>query len=171
MTNLSLINDMTKEQMIETLGHIFEHGDWIIERIVDRRPFTSSEQLWATLERLVRTELSMEEQRHLLVSHPDLAGRAAETGSLSKNSTAEQKSAGLDALSSEEKASFKKFNDAYKEKFGFPFIICVRENKKEAILKGFEIRLQHDVAVELVTALDQVILISKLRFSDLFSKM
>lgn len=104
----------------------------------------------------------------LLRAHPDLAGRIAETGQLTASSTAEQASAGLDQLTPNEKARFYGLNQAYREKFGFPFIIAVREHTKQSILDRFEARLANITEQERQTALEEVFKIARLRLAQLF---
>jgi OHCU decarboxylase len=105
----------------------------------------------------------------LIRAHPDLAGRAAKAGTLSAASAQEQASGGLDTLSPDEAALFDRFNRAYREKFGFPFVICVRRNKKEAMLAGFERRLPNSPEQEIETALGEVFKIAGLRLNDLIA--
>ncbi|KAF2901484.1 hypothetical protein ILUMI_04700, partial [Ignelater luminosus] len=99
----------------------------------------------------------------ILQLHPDLAGKLADLGKLSSESTEEQKSAGLDKLSTEDKSNLTKFNEMYKEKFGFPFVICVKENKFVAILNSIEHRLNNDKNQEVATGTEEVKKISRIR--------
>jgi OHCU decarboxylase len=108
-------------------------------------------------------------QLALIRAHPDLVGRAALAGTLTKESTGEQASAGLNRLTPEEVALFQRQNAAYQEKFGFPFVICARLNKKEAILAGFERRLKNSRAEEMKTALEEIFKIAELRLKDLIA--
>jgi OHCU decarboxylase len=107
-----------------------------------------------------------EEQVALIRAHPDLVGRAARLGTLSPASTQEQAAAGLDRLDREEAAMFDRLNAAYTARFGFPFVICVRENKKTAIVDGLESRVRNDRATEIATALDEIAKIARLRLAD-----
>ena len=109
----------------------------------------------------------LEQRIALLQAHPDLVGRAALAGTLTQESTREQASAGLDALSPTEIATFTQLNASYQSRFGFPFVICVRENKKASILAGFTERLQHARQHEVETALGEVAKICRLRLRDL----
>jgi len=102
-------------------------------------------------------------------AHPDLVGKLALAGKLTTESTNEQASAGLDKLSPEEISLFEKQNAAYKNKFGFPFIICARLNKKEAILRGFESRLKNSREQEIQAAVTEIFKIAELRLHDLIS--
>src|SRR5947207_1873172 len=127
------INSLSYERFVEVIGPMFEHSPWIAEITFARRPFNSREELHEALCNTVRGA-NEQMQLALIRAHPDLVGRAALAGELTASSTSEQASAGLDKLTSDEVAMFQKFNHAYREKFGFPFVICARLNKKEAIL-------------------------------------
>ena len=106
-------------------------------------------------------------QRALIEAHPDLAGRLAQAGRLTAESTREQASAGLDLLSDAERARFTELNEAYKAKFGLPFIMAVKGRSKEEILAAFEDRLRNDPAAEFQTALDQIERIALLRLKEM----
>jgi 2-oxo-4-hydroxy-4-carboxy-5-ureidoimidazoline decarboxylase len=110
---------------------------------------------------------SREEQLALIRAHPDLAGKAARAGAMTASSVAEQSSAGLDRLTGEEYARFERLNAAYREKFGFPFIIAVRRHDKHGILRAFETRLRHGVDDEIQEALSQIADIARLRLEAL----
>ena len=105
----------------------------------------------------------------LIQAHPDLAGRAALAGTLTPESTNEQASAGLDRLSPDEFASFTRLNDAYRNQFGFPFVICVREHTKHSILQNFVQRLEHSREQEIDTALDEIAKIARLRLQGVLA--
>jgi len=124
------------------------------------------EQLHSALCQTVRAA-SQQQKLALIRAHPDLVGRAALTGTLTRESKGEQARAGLNALSPEEITLFQKQNAAYHAKFGFPFVICARLNKKEAILTGLEKRLQNSPAQEMQTALEEIFKIAELRLRDL----
>ena len=104
-----------------------------------------------------------ERQLDFLRGHPDLAGKAVRAGALTDESRREQASVGLDSLSGEEFARFHRLNDAYKAKFGFPFMICVRRHSRDSILRQFERRLGDDTATEFAAALQEVFYITRLR--------
>lgn len=110
-----------------------------------------------------------ENQLDLIRAHPDLVGRLALAGALTNESTMEQASAGLDKLTPEEIKLFQSNNAAYQQKFGFPFIICARLNKKEAILAGFRARLGNSREQEIQTALSEIFKIAELRLRDVIS--
>ena len=99
--------------------------------------------------------------------HPDLAGRLAASGGLTTESTKEQQSAGLHTLTDQERQKMNELNQEYKQKFGFPFVICARENKKEAILSGLDRRLNNSLETEAVTGVEEVKKICRLRLLDI----
>jgi OHCU decarboxylase len=153
-------------EFVRIVGPVFEHSPWIAEVAWAKRPFASVEKLHSALCQTVR-EAGEEKQRALIRAHPDLVGRAALDGTLTRESTGEQASAGLNKLSPEEITLFQKQNAAYREKFGFPFVICARLNKKEAILVGFERRLKNSHKQEIQAALEEIFKIAELRLRDL----
>ena len=163
---LAELNNLDRADFMGTVGPVFEHSSWIAESTWSQRPFGTVEQLHAALCQTVRTA-STEQKLALIRAHPDLVGRAALAGTLTRESKGEQAGAGLNALSPEEIALFQKQNTAYHVKFGFPFVICARLNKKDAILAGFEKRLQNSPEQEIQTALEEIFKIAELRLRDL----
>jgi 2-oxo-4-hydroxy-4-carboxy-5-ureidoimidazoline decarboxylase len=159
---LSQLNGMTREEFVRIVGPIYEHSPWIAERAWPRRPFTSVEQLREALRDTVRGA-SDEEKLSLISAHPDLVGRAV----LTAESEGEQAAAGLISLSHDEAAQFEKYNREYRARFDFPFVICARLNKKEAILRAFPERLKNSRAQEIETALAEIFKIAELRLADL----
>ena len=110
-----------------------------------------------------------EAQLGLLRAHPELAGKAARAGELTEASTGEQRSAGLDALDPAQMAEVERLNRAYRERFGFPFVIAVRDNTREQIFASWRRRLDNDAGEERVTALQQVYQIARLRLDALLT--
>lgn len=133
------------------------------------RPFADVDALHRTMVQIM-ANAGEERQVELICAHPDLVGRAALAGTLTSESNREQASAGLNQLSAEEIAAFQKNNAEYRRKFGFPFVICARLNKKEAILKGFETRLKNTREQEIKAALEEIGKIARLRLDDLAAK-
>ena len=160
------VNGFSGDDFIRIIGPVFEHSPWIAEATWPRRPFNSATELHGALCGTIRGA-SEEKQLALIRAHPDLVGRAALTGTLTASSTLEQASAGLDRLTPEEVAAFQKFNQAYREKFGFPFVICARLNKKEAILNGFRTRVNHSREEEIKAALEEIFKIADFRLRDM----
>jgi 2-oxo-4-hydroxy-4-carboxy-5-ureidoimidazoline decarboxylase len=163
---LPQLNSTSIEEFVRVVGPVFEHSPWIAEAAWPQRPFASVEAVHAALCETVRGA-DEEKQLALIRAHPDLVGKLALAGQLTKESTGEQASAGLGNLTPEEVALFQQNNAAYKEKFGFPFVICARLNKKEAILNGFKVRLQNSREQEIQVALTEIFKIAELRLRDL----
>ncbi len=159
---------MYTDEFINVVGPVFEHSPWIAGATVGRRPFAGITELHHALCQTVN-HAKKEDKLALICAHPDLVGRAALAGTLTTESTKEQASAGLNNLTPEEIALFQKQNAAYREKFGFPFVICARLNKKEAILAGFEKRLKHTREQEIQAALEEIFKIAELRLNDLIT--
>ena len=163
---LTELNSLSREEFVRVVGPMFEHSPWIAEAAWAKRPFASAKQLHKALCETVRNA-GEEKQLALIRAHPDLVGKLALAGQLTKESTGEQASAGLSQLTPEEIGLFQSNNSAYKTKFGFPFIICARLNKKKAILNGFKVRLQNSREQEIKTALEEIFKIAELRLRDL----
>jgi 2-oxo-4-hydroxy-4-carboxy-5-ureidoimidazoline decarboxylase len=165
---LSQLNQFDRAEFTSAVGPVFEHSPWIAEMAWSEKPFASIEELHRTMCDIVR-HAGLEKQLTLIRAHPDLVGRAAHAGTLTRESTNEQASAGLNRLSPEEVALFQKQNAAYQGKFNFPFVICARLNRKEAILAGFEKRLQNTREQEVHIALEEIFKIAEFRLRDLIS--
>ncbi len=144
---------------------LFEGSPAWVGRASQARPFADVESLHDALT-AVLSAASPAEQIALIQAHPDLVGRAALTGSLSVASTAEQAAAGLDRLTPDEIAHFSAYNAAYRDRFGFPFVICAREHRKASILAAFPLRLQNTRPAEITTALREIAKIVWLRLQD-----
>jgi OHCU decarboxylase len=163
---LATVNTLDRDAFLAALGGLFEGPPWIVEQAWARRPFATRAALHQALCAEMRAAPE-ERQVAFLRAHPDLVGRAALAGTLSPASAGEQAAAGLDALTPDEIATFQRLNHAYRERFGFPFVICARANKKGSILAGFERRLGNTRAEEIATALGEVEQIGALRLADL----
>ena len=163
---LTQLNSLSCDEFVRVVGPVFEHSPWIAEETRSKRPFNSVAELHLELCETVRN-CGEERQLTLIRAHPDLVGKLALAGQLTKESTNEQASAGLDRLTPEEVELFQTNNAAYQAKFGFPFVICARLNKKEAILNGFKARLQNSHEQEIQTALTEIFKIAELRLRDL----
>ena len=163
------LNALTPEEFVRTVGPVFEHSPWIAEIACGQRPFAGFKTLHQTLCEAVKNS-GEEQQLALIRAHPDLVGRAAQTGMLTPESTGEQAGAGLNRLSPAETGLFEEQNAAYKNKFGFPFVICARLNQKAAILNAFERRLKNSSGQEVKTALEEIFKIAELRLKDLITQ-
>ncbi|MFM2389561.1 MAG: hypothetical protein RLZZ437_1116 [Pseudomonadota bacterium] len=158
-------SEMDLQTFVAAFGGIFEHSPWIAEaaHALELGPtHDCAAGVHSALTRIFRT--SSEVQRlGVLTAHPDLAGKLAQAKRLTAESTAEQASVGLDALTDVERAEFTRLNDAYTAKFGFPFIIAVRDNTKSSILAAFQRRIENDRTTEFAEACSQVERIAELR--------
>jgi 2-oxo-4-hydroxy-4-carboxy-5-ureidoimidazoline decarboxylase len=165
---ISQLNQLDAPEFVRVIGPVFEHSPWIAEATWAKRTFAGLPNLHRALRETVKTS-GEEQQLALIRAHPDLAGKIALRGQLTKESSNEQASAGLNELSPAEIDLFQKQNAAYKNKFGFPFVICARLNQKEAILAGFELRLKNPRELEIKTALEEIFKIAELRLRDLIA--
>lgn len=165
---LTHLNACPADEFVAAAGPIFEHSPWIAAAVVSQRPFASREALHAALCDVVRAA-GEERQLALIRAHPDLVGREVRQHAerLTAESSREQAAAGLMDLAAEDIARFDRYNTAYKARFGFPFVICARQNKKEAILRAFPERLTHTRDEEIATALAEIFEIARLRLEDL----
>lgn len=151
------VNRLGPDDALDLLGGLFEGTPSILSQVLEDRPFASRDALYAsacaTLDGLGR-----ERRLALIRAHPDLVGRAALAGTLSTDSIAEQRAAGLsaDTLTAGEIARFQEMNTRYQERFGFPFVICARDNQKQSILRGLAERLEHDRETEIATAIAEI---------------
>lgn len=165
-------SEMDQETFVAEFGGIFEHSPWIAERAhgLELGPtHDSALGIHSALARMFRSA-SEAERLGVLTAHPDLAGKLAAAKRLTAESTAEQASAGLDALTDDERASFTDLNQRYTDKFGFPFIIAVRDHDKASILSTFERRLNNERADEFAEACAQVERIAELRLIEKFGQ-
>jgi len=159
---LAELNAAAAEEFVRAIGPVYEHSPHFAQRVAGRRPFADVDHLRHALQQEVN-HAPEAEQMALIQAHPDLVGRAV----LTAESQGEQAAAGLVDLTEDEVAAFRTQNAAYREKFGFPFIICARMNKKDAILEAFPRRLQNDAAAEKKAALDEIHKIAALRLHDI----
>ncbi len=163
--SLATINAADETGFMAALGDIYEHAPWVAQATFAQRPFTTLSALHEAMTRAVRA--APPNQRLALINgHPDLAGKAARAGTMTHDSKAEQASAGLDQLSEAEFPQFHRLNNAYRQKFAMPFIICVRRHSKDSILRQFEHRLQNAMATELEAALTEIFRIAALRLDQ-----
>ena len=159
------VADGDEAQFLRTYGHLFEYSPWVVQRAWALRPFADAKALHRAFLKVL-AEASRDERLTLARAHPELADKVAMAQGLTEDSQKEQASAGLDRLNAEEYARFHAFNRAYRDKHGFPFIICVKLNDQASILAAMDARAGQDSEIELDTAMDQVGLISRLRLAD-----
>lgn len=160
---------MPEDEFVRRFGSVFEHSPWIAERAYRLELGAAHDTAGGLHNALARIFRSASEAERLgvLNAHPDLAGKLAAARRLTPESTSEQASAGLDALTDEERRRFTDLNATYVERFGFPFIIAVKGKTKDDILAAFETRIGNDRATEFDTACRQVERIARLRLTDM----
>jgi 2-oxo-4-hydroxy-4-carboxy--5-ureidoimidazoline (OHCU) decarboxylase len=185
--SLSQVNQLSKNEFVEKFARLFQGGDWIAASAWEKRPFQSLYELRRAFQEAV-FDAPPERQLELIRSYPDLgrmlkpeqtssSAQSSQTvyevmqipveGLLGPESLRDQGSAGLDRLSPEEYESFSSLNQAYRDKFGFPLVVCVRENTKETILASGKDRLENSPAQEKAIALVEIAKIANLRLQDL----
>ena len=158
------LNRMPAAAFAAAIGDTFEHAPWVAEAAAAKRPFATVTALHEAMMGAVRAA-PRPQQLAFLNGHPDLAGKAARAGTVTADSASEQASVGLDTLSDEDFDRFHRLNDAYRTRFGIPFMICVRRHTRDSILSQFESRLANDAAGELAAALREVFYITRLRIA------
>ena len=165
---LADLNAMDRATFVATLANIYEYSPWIAEAAADARPFATITALYAAMAKAVETA-DADKRLVLIKAHPDLADKTQRAAGLTEESTAEQSSLGLDQLSDAEYEAFERVNTAYRGKFGFPYIACVRRHTKDSILRDFEKRLPNDVATEVATSIAEISRIAALRLDQMVS--
>ena len=162
MFDLSDVNTMAPGAFTDALGGVLEDAPWIAAAAVRASPFSTVIDLHAALMDVARAA-PLETRLSFLRGHPELAGKVARAGAMTAASIAEQGGLGLDRLSDTEFERFEALNTAYREKFGFPFIICVRRHTRDSILSRFAFRLANEPDAEMTAAFDEIGFISRLR--------
>jgi 2-oxo-4-hydroxy-4-carboxy-5-ureidoimidazoline decarboxylase len=163
---LAELNAGSKADFVNALANIFEYSPWIAEHAAAARPFAGVKQLFEAMKAAVDRAPS-ELRLALIKAHPDLADKTQRAAGLTAESNAEQNSVGLDRLSDAEYAAFERVNNAYRTKFGFPYIVCVRRHTKDSILHDFERRLPNDAATETQKSVEEICRIAALRVDQL----
>lgn len=163
---LEQLSGMPKDEFVAALGGIFEHSPWVAEAAWAHRPFRTVEQLHDAMCQAVR-DAGEKPQLTLIGAHPELAGKLAVRGELTAESTREQSGAGLNQCTPEEFARLQQLNDAYRNKFGFPFILAVRGHTRHTIIENFEQRLDNTREQERAECLKQIFRIAQFRLEDL----
>ncbi|CAH2092057.1 unnamed protein product [Euphydryas editha] len=166
MINISEVNSMKDERFEWVFGNVIELSSEAAACVKNMRPFKDVTDLCAAFYKYL-DEVTFEEKIKVLKSHPDLAGRLAAQGKLTPESACEQRSAGLNDLTPEQKSVIDSRNKRYKEKFGFPFIICARENKVQSIIEGLNKRYNNSLEEEINIGINEVKKICQLRILDI----
>ena len=162
MPHLDYLNTCPCDDFVAALGDIFEHASWVAEAAFPFRPFPSVTALHDTMMEAVR-KAPHRQQLEFVRGHPELGNKVGQTTGLTDASKAEQGGLGLDSLSEEEFARFTRLNATYRDRFGLPFIICVRRHTRDSILRNFARRTASEPDMEFQTALDEIGLITRLR--------
>ncbi len=168
-TNLITLNANNAPEFITALGAIYEHSPWVAQAVLPQRPFADAKTLAHAMREAV-ANASDETKLELIRAHPQLAGKAAIAGELTEHSSREQAGAGLSHCNPEEFANITRLNDAYQQKFGFPFIIAVRGHTRASIIEAMQNRLCNDEPTERTQALQQIDRIAALRLRDLIGE-
>ena len=162
MDSIDKFNKLSKTEFISIFGNIFEKTEWIAERCYESKPYNNLDDL---VSKMMKIFENSEKEKHLeiLNSHPDLAVEKK----LTEDSKNEQKNASLNQCTDEEFVEFKKLNEEYKKKFGFPFIVAVKGKNKEEILNSFRQRITNNINLEFEEAKKQVKKIASFRLSEI----
>jgi 2-oxo-4-hydroxy-4-carboxy-5-ureidoimidazoline decarboxylase len=163
---LSALNACGKDDFVGALANIFEYSPWIAEQAAAARPFAGVNQLFDAMKTAV-DRAAPELRLALIKAHPDLANKTQRAAGLTAESSAEQNSVGLDRLSDAEYEAFERVNNAYRDKFGFPYIVCVRRHTRDSILRDFERRLPNDAQTETQKSIEEICRIAALRLDQL----
>lgn len=163
---LTELNQLDRGGFTAALNNVFEYSPWIADQVAGARPFAGVRQLFNAMASVVAS-MPEDQQQALIKVHPDLANKAQRAAGLTPESSAEQSSAGLDQLSDAEYAAFERLNNAYRAKFGFPYIVCARRHTKDSILRDFERRLLNDATTETKRAIEEICRIAALRVDQL----
>ena len=155
LRTLAELNAADRDAFVAALGGIFEDAPWVAERACTRRPFATVADLHGAMAAAV-ADADDAAQLAFIGGHPELAGKVARAGAMTPEPRREQGSLGLDRLSEAELAAFGRLNEAYRARFGFPFIICVRRHTRDSILDEFQRRLANDVQAERAAALAEI---------------
>ena len=153
---------VSREAFVEQFGGVYEHSPWVADQCFDAAAGATRDEQVRLFAQCVDSA-DYDTKLTLICAHPDLAGRAAVRGKLTVESTEEQSSAGINQCTDEEYARFVSLNDAYKKKFGFPFIMAVKNSNRHKILAAFAERINNDEEAEFDTAIREIHKIARLR--------
>lgn len=162
---LDELNACTAEAFGAALADIWEHAPWVAQAAAGQRPFADVDALHRAMVAVVAA-LDEPARVAFYAGHPELAGADTRRGSMTDASVAEQGTLALASLAADEAQRWDALNQAYRQRFGFPFILCIRRHTRASALRAFEQRLQHDRATELATALDEISAITRLRLQQ-----
>ncbi|UTW07665.1 2-oxo-4-hydroxy-4-carboxy-5-ureidoimidazoline decarboxylase [Pseudomonas benzenivorans] len=162
-------SQLSRADFVQAFADIYEHSPWVAEQAYDLGLDSGLDEVDGLHQRMADLLLSAsrEAQLALINAHPDLAGKAAVRGELTASSTSEQAGAGINQCTAEEFARFTELNDAYKAKFGFPFIMAVKGSDRHQILAAFEERIHNSPEQEFTRALAEINKIALFRLQQL----
>ena len=163
---MSSLPELGRGAFVAAFGSVFEHSAWVAEGAWAAAPFHGLEGLHEAMVAVLRAA-PRARRLALIHAHPDLAGKAAIAGQVTRESRGEQAGAGLDRLTPDEYARFRNLNRAYRERFAFPFILAVKGLDKTQILKSFAERLDNPADAELDRCLIEIAKIARFRLADL----
>jgi uric acid transporter len=167
---LDQVNTMSREQFVDTFGRLFQGPDWVVERAYDQRPFTDTSDLRVAFQEALFSA-ARDEKRDLMAFYPDLGGDRVLDGLEGDDSRSDQSSAGLTSLTDEDHTEFGRLTAAYREKFGIPLIVCVREMEgRDQLLRSGWQRMGNSQPQEHATALIEIAKIANHRFADLVAE-
>jgi len=162
MNSIDRVNKLSKSDFISIFGNVFEKTEWVAQKTYDSKPYKNFEELFSKMMEIFENT-NKENHIKILNDHPDLAVERK----LTDDSKNEQKNASLNQCTNEEFIEFKKLNEEYKKKFGFPFILAVKGNNKEEILNSFRQRISNNINLEFEEAKKQVKKIANFRLSKI----
>ena len=167
LLTMEQVNSMDVQQFTETFSTIIEQTPLVAATVWSYRPFNNLTTLHKAFADFIQRDIFPEARRGIIRCYPDLAGKLAQSSQLSEESTKEHKAAGLLELTDSERNELSSLNESYKKKYGFPFVICARENKKESIITGLKARLGSSLADEEQQALKEISKIAWYRLNDI----
>lgn len=160
--SIQIVNQIDQATFVEVFGDVAEHSPWVARKACGFRPFETVDQMSVAFAKIV-SGADVDQQLDLICAHPDLAGKAAVTGKLAKDSAQEQAQAGINELTEAEFKQFNDYNSRYKDRFGFPFILAVKGATKEQILSSFAERIDNDRRAEFKRAINEICRIIRFR--------
>lgn len=170
MTSARSRKQLSLEEFVDRYGGIYEHSSWVAEQCFGVGISNDDVDALARIFAACVDEADHERKLALICAHPDLAGKAAIRGELTEESSAEQASAGIDQCTREEYEQFQELNLRYRDKFGFPFVMAVRDSNRQSILAAFANRLENDRDVEFDKAISEIHKIAHLRLQELLNE-
>ncbi len=162
MITVAAVNELARGSFIARFSDVAEHSPWVADKAYDFRPFSSLAEIVSAFAKAVNGAY-VDRQLELICAHPDLAGKAAVAGELEEDSAAEQAQAGISELTKEEFEKFTDYNNQYKDRFGFPFILAVKGATKDQILASFEERIDNERTREFQRAIHEICRIIRFR--------